>query len=70
MATKTEIASDIRRQYGNVLSRNQVRMYLCMGNDAVTRFLEDVPFMRDARKKRYLAVDLARKIYECQQTAS
>ena len=70
MATKTEIASDIRQQFGNVLSRNQVRQYLRMGNDAVTRFLADVPFMRDERKRRYLAVDLARKIYECQQTAS
>jgi hypothetical protein len=69
VATKVEIAADIRRQYGNVLSRNQVREYLGMGNDAVTKFLEDVPFMRDSRKKRYLAIDVAKKYYERQQTA-
>lgn len=68
MATKREIVEDIRQQYGNALSRNQVRKYLGMGNDTVSRFLADVPFMREARKKRYLAIDLARKIYEHQQT--
>lgn len=70
MATKAEIVADIRAQYGNALSREQARKYLCMGNDTVQKFLEDVPFMRDERKKRYLAIDLARKIYERQQTAS
>lgn len=69
MATRAEIAEDIRRQYGNAPSRSQVRKYLGMGNDTVNKWLEDVPFMRDARKKRYLAIDLARKIHDCQQTA-
>lgn len=70
MATKAEIVADIRSQYGNALSREQARKYLGMGSDTITVFLSDVPFMRDSRKKRYLAIDLARKIYERQQTAS
>lgn len=70
MATKAEIVADIRAQYGNALSREQVRKYLGMGNDTVQVWLADVPFMQDARKKRFLAIDLARKIYERQQTAS
>lgn len=70
MATKVEIVADIRKEHGNALSRNQVMNYLGMGAASVDKFLSDVPFMRDARKKRYLAIDIARKIYELQQTAS
>ena len=58
MATKIEITEDIRRQYGNAISQNQAKAYL------------DVPFMRSGRKKRYLAIDLARKIAYQQQTVS
>ena len=46
------------------------RSYLGMGNTQAAAFLADVPFMRSGRKKRYLAIDLARKIAYQQQTVS
>ena len=69
MATKREITEDLRRQYGNVLSQNQVREYLGRGTRQTAEFLEDVPFMQEKRKKSFLAIDIARKIFEMQQTA-
>lgn len=71
MATKREIVEDIRGQYGNVLSQEQVRKYLGKGKGETAAFLADVPFMREQaqRKKSYLAIDIGRKLYELQQTA-
>lgn len=70
LASKIEIVSDIRKLYGNTLSQNQVQKYLGMGTDQIREFLEDVPYLRKTRKKRFLAIDIARKIYEQQETAS
>lgn len=70
MASKIEIVSDIRKLYGNTLSQNQVQKYLGMGTDQIREFLEDVPYLRKTRKKRFLAIDIVRKIYEQQETAS
>ena len=68
MANKREIADDIRRQYGNVMSQNQVKKYLGMGDHEAQEFLRDVPFMRESRKKKFLTIDVARKIHENLQT--
>jgi len=70
VASKIEIVSDIRKLYGNTLSQNQVQKYLGMGTDQIREFLEDVPYLRKTRKKRFLAIDIVRKIYEQQETAS
>ena len=68
MATKREIAADLREQVGNSLTRPQLQQYLGLSQHTLDRFLLDVPFIRIERKKIYLAVDVARKIYELQQT--
>lgn len=69
MATKREITDDIRRQFGNVLSQNQVKQYLGRGDRQTAEFLVDVPFVQEKRKKSFLAIDVARKLYDLQQTA-
>lgn len=70
MATKREITEDLRRQYGNVLSQTEVRKYLRKGVQETADWLADVPFMREGRKKSFLAIDIARKISESQQTTA
>jgi len=69
MASKREIAEDIRQQFGNVLSQNQVQKYLGRGDAATAEFLQGVPFVREHRKKNFLAIDIARRLYELQQAA-
>lgn len=69
MASKREIVDDLRKIYGNTLSQRQVKHYLGMGDHQITEFLSDVPFMRTNRKKWFLAIDVARKITNLQQTA-
>lgn len=69
MASKAEIRAELRELYGNVLSQNQVRQYLGKGTTQTIEWLKDVPFTREGRKKNYLAIDIARKYYEQQQTA-
>lgn len=69
MASKREIAEDIRRQYGNFLSQNQIRQYMGKGSHQTAEFVANIPFIRDGRKKSFFAMDVARKLYEQQQTA-
>lgn len=69
MATKAEIRAELRELYGNVLSQGQVKEYLGKGDHQIAEWVQDVPFTRDGRKKRFLAIDIARKLYEQQQTA-
>lgn len=70
MATKREITEELRRQYGNVLSQNEVREYLRKGSNETAAWLADVPFMREGRKKSFLAIDIARKISDSLQTTA
>lgn len=69
MASKAEIRAELRELYGNVLSQSQVKDYLGKGDHQTAAFVQDLPFTRDGRKKNFLAIDVARKIYEQQQTA-
>jgi len=68
MATRREIADEIRAQYGNFLSQSQVREYLGRGKDQTARFCEDIPYTQEGRKKRFMAIDIARKLDLLQQT--
>lgn len=70
MANKREIADDIRRQYGNGLTQAQIGKYLGVSQHTAEKFLQDVEFIRQGRRKIYLAVDVARKIFEMQQTVA
>ena len=70
MASKREFADDIRRQYGNGLCKAQVREYLGISQHTAEKFLLDVDFVQHGRRKIYLAIDVARKIYEAQQTVT
>lgn len=70
MATKREIAAELREQYGNTMSQNQVQEYLGCGDHQITEYLRDVPFLRTSRKKTFLVIDIARRLYELQQSAS
>lgn len=69
MASKREIASELRGQFGNTMSQRQVRQYLGCGDAELAEYLRDVPFMRTARKKTFLVIDIARRLYELQQAA-
>ena len=69
MASKAEIRAELRELYGNVLSQSQVKEYLGKGDHQTAAFVQDIPFTRDGRKKSFLAIDVARKIFEQQQTA-
>ena len=69
MASKAEIRAELRELYGNVLSQTQVKEYLGKGDHQTAAWVQDIPFTRDGKKKRFLAIDIARKLYEQQQTA-
>lgn len=69
MATKREIAATLREQYGNTMSQSQVQAFLGCGDHQIAEYLKDVPFMRTARKKTFLVIDVARRLYEMQETA-
>ncbi|NCC83651.1 MAG: hypothetical protein EOM03_05935 [Clostridia bacterium] len=65
MAEKREIVTDIRRQYGNMLNVRQLTE--CLGYSdtrAALRFMEGIPVCDMGKEKKYLAIDVARRIHE------
>ena len=69
MATKAEIRAELRELYGNTLSQRQVKEYLGKGSSQTAEWVKDIPFIQEGRKKCFFAIDIARKLYEQQQTA-
>ena len=62
MATKKEIAADLRVQCGTVISFNKLAAYLGMAPKTARKFLADVPSYEMGNKRCFLAVDVAAKI--------
>lgn len=69
MATKVEIAADMRRTFGsNVLTKQQVGQYMGTKPRATYEFLRGVDAIPSphGRQKKYLVIDLAKKIERMQ----
>lgn len=69
MATRVEIAADMRRTFGsNVLTKQQVGQYMGTKSRATYEFLRGVDAIPSpqGRQKKYLVIDLARKIERMQ----
>ena len=65
MATRAEIAADMRRTFGsNALSKRQVGEYMGFKPRATYEFLRGVDSIpsQNGRQKKYLVIDLAKKI--------
>jgi hypothetical protein len=63
MATRQEIINDIRKTYGNMLNVQQTTAVLGFKDrHATARFLEGIPYCRTGKEKKYLAIDIARRI--------
>ena len=67
---RKRIADDIRDQFGGVsaICASQARRYLGMGEEMGNRFLRELESFQLCKggKRMYLAIDIARKIYERQ----
>lgn len=69
MATRVEIAADMRRTFGsNALTKKQAGQYLGKKDRATYEFLRDVDAIPSSGGKRrtYLVIDLARKLERMQ----
>lgn len=69
MATKAEITADMRRTFGsNALTKQQVGQYMGYKPRATYEFLRGVDAIPSpqGRQKRYLVIDLAKKIERMQ----
>ena len=62
MATKKQIADDLRTQCGSVISFNKMAAYLGMSPKTARKFLADVPSYDMGKKRCFLAIDMAAKI--------
>jgi len=67
---RKRIADDIREQFGgaSAICASQARRYLGMGEEMGNKFLSELESFRLCKggKRMYLAVDIAKKIYERQ----
>ncbi|NCB52257.1 MAG: hypothetical protein EOM54_10300 [Clostridia bacterium] len=65
MATKQEIVADIRKNYGNMINLREAGEVLGFSDKrAIKNFLEGVPCCQMGKEKKYLAIDVARRIYD------
>ncbi len=65
MATKQGIVNDIRQNYGVMLNVTEATKALGFSDKrAAMRFLEGIPRCDMGREKKYLASDIAKRIYE------
>ena len=65
MATRLEIAADMRRTFGsNALTKKQVGQYMGFRDRATYDFLRGVDAIPSpqGRQKKYLVIDLAKKL--------
>lgn len=65
MADKQTIINDIRKNYGNMLNVRQITAVLGFKDrHAASRFMAGVPYCRTGKEKKYLAIDVGRRIYD------
>jgi hypothetical protein len=68
MATKSEIVADIRKNYGNMLNLRKATEVLGFSDKrAAKNFLDGIPYCDTGKEKKYLAIDIARRIYDRQE---
>lgn len=69
MASKREIAAEIKREYGNSLTERQVLDFIGIKDIRTGRsFINSLDgfLSGDGKRKRYLAIDVAAEIYRRQ----
>lgn len=65
LATKREIINDILKNYGNMLNLMEATNALGFSDKrAALRFLDGVPYCDMGKRKKYLAIDIGRRIYD------
>lgn len=64
MADKQEIINDIRKTYGNALNQTQLAKVFNCDRKTVPKYVEGLPFFCQGRDKKYLAIDVGRRIYD------
>lgn len=67
MAKRTDIAADIRRQYGNLLNTTQAAAYLGQDRKTTRRFLAGLDMYKTGKEHCYLAIDIARRLDEVRE---
>lgn len=71
MADKQEITTDIRKTYGNALSIQQLTEALGFKDRrAAKNFMAGIPPINMGKERKYLAIDVARRIYDRQEVHS
>ena len=64
MANKREIVADIRRNYGNMLNVTQLAALFNCNRKTVPGYVEGLRFFSMGKDKKYLAIDIGRRIYD------
>ena len=63
MATRKEILSDIRSRYGNMVNIREAGEVLGYSDRAaIKRFLDGLPIYDMGKEKKYMAIDVAKRI--------
>jgi hypothetical protein len=67
MATRQEILQDLKKTYGGALNIREVGEYLGFCRNKTVGFLKGIPCYDTGKDKKYLSIDLARKIERCER---
>lgn len=67
---KQEIIDDLRKHYGNMLNIQQATAALgYKDREATKKFLAGLPIVDMGKEKKYMAIDIGRRLYACMSTA-
>lgn len=64
MADKQAIINDIRKNYGNMLNITQLARVFNCDRKTVPKYVEGLPAFSQGRDKKYLAIDVGRRIFD------
>ena len=64
MTDKQAIINDIRKNFGNMLNVTQLAKLFNCDRKTVPRYVEGLPYFTMGKDKKYLAIDVGRRIYD------
>lgn len=67
MAERKEIAEDIKKMYGPMVSMADTSRYLGMCYRKTKSFLSGLPVYDTGKEKCYMAIDIARRLDSCKR---
>lgn len=59
-----DYVKDIKKEYGALLSQNDIAEYFGLTRDTAAKYIQDIPYTLIGKRKKWHAIDIARYMAE------